>query len=103
MLALYHLFSGTATGELLGVDEVLKIAGTATVPGKVKRVVLVGNKLSPGNPVVKPDGTVVHTLPAPAQTGDDPEGERQQRGGRAIARGVPMADRADAKHPTGNH
>ena len=62
MLALYHLFSGTPAGELLGVDEVLKIAGTATVPGKVKRVVLVGNKLSPGNPVVKPDGTVVHTL-----------------------------------------
>ena len=62
MLALYHLFSGTAAGELLGVDEVLKMAGTPTVPGKVKRVVLVGNKLSPGNPVVKADGTVVHTL-----------------------------------------
>lgn len=62
MLALYHLFSGTPAGELLGVDEVLKIAGTATIPSKVKRVVLVGNKLSPGNPVVKPDGTVVHTL-----------------------------------------
>ncbi len=62
MLALYHLFSGTPAGELLGVDEVLKIAGTATIPSKVKRVVLVGNKLSPGNPVVKADGTVVHTL-----------------------------------------
>ena len=62
MLALYHLFSGTAPGELLGVDEVLKIAGTTSVPAKVKRVVLVGNRLSPGNPVVKADGTVVHTL-----------------------------------------
>lgn len=62
MLALYHLFSGTPAGELLGVDEVLKMAGTTSIPGKVKRVVLVGNKLSPGNPVVKPDGTVVHTL-----------------------------------------
>ncbi len=29
---------------------------------QVKRVVLVGNKISPGNPVVKPDGTVVRTL-----------------------------------------
>lgn len=26
------------------------------------RVVLVGNKISPGNPVTKPDGTVVRTL-----------------------------------------
>ena len=27
-----------------------------------KRVVLVGNKISPGNPVTKPDGTIVRTL-----------------------------------------
>lgn len=62
MLALYHLFSETPAGELLGVDEVLHVAGATSIPGKVKRVVLVGNKLSPGNPVVKSDGTVVHTL-----------------------------------------
>jgi predicted AAA+ superfamily ATPase len=62
MLALYHLFSGTRPSELLGVDEVLQVAGATSLPGKVKRVVLVGNKLSPGNPVVKADGTVVHTL-----------------------------------------
>jgi len=28
----------------------------------VRRVVLVGNKISPGNPVKKPDGTVARTL-----------------------------------------
>lgn len=61
MLALYHLFSGTAPGELLGVDAVLQHAGVPHL-SKVKRVVLVGNKLSPGNPVTKPDGTVVRTL-----------------------------------------
>ena len=61
MLALFHLFSGTPPGELLGVDAVLQQAGVNTLP-KVKRVVLVGNKISPGNPVVKSDGTVVHTL-----------------------------------------
>jgi len=61
MLALYHLFSGAAPGELLGVDAVLQHAGVTQLP-KVKRVVLVGNKLSPGNPVTKPDGTVVRTL-----------------------------------------
>ena len=61
MLALYHLFSGTPHSELLGVDAVLQHAGVTHLP-KVKRVVLVGNKLSPGNPVTKPDGTVVRTL-----------------------------------------
>ena len=61
MLALYHLFSGIAPGKLEGMDEVL--AGTAvdTLPA-VRRVVLVGNRISPGNPVEKPDGTVVRTL-----------------------------------------
>jgi predicted AAA+ superfamily ATPase len=61
MLALYHLFSGTPPSELLGVDAVVKEAGVAKLPA-VKRVVLVGNKISPGNPVKKPDGTVVRTL-----------------------------------------
>ena len=61
MLALYHLFAGEKTSELLGVDAVLKEAGVAKLP-PIKRVVLVGNKISPGNPVTKPDGTVVRTL-----------------------------------------
>src|SRR5438477_778986 len=61
MLALYHLFSGTPPGDLLGVDGVLKGAAVTTLPS-VKRVVLVGNKISPGNPETKKDGTVVRTL-----------------------------------------
>ena len=61
MLALYHLFSGTAPSDLLGVEAVMKEAGIAELPC-VKRVVLVGNKISPGNPVKKEDGTLVHTL-----------------------------------------
>jgi predicted AAA+ superfamily ATPase len=61
MLALYHLFSGTAPSQLLGIDEVLKDAGVKKLP-EVKRVVLVGNRISPGNPVTKPDGTVIRTL-----------------------------------------
>ncbi len=61
MLALYHLFSGAKPGELLGVDNVMHDAGVSTLP-TVKRVVLVGNKISPGNPVTKNDGTVVRTL-----------------------------------------
>ena len=52
MLALYHLFSGAAPSELLGIDAVLNEADVTKLP-KVKRVVLVGNKISPGNPVTK--------------------------------------------------
>jgi predicted AAA+ superfamily ATPase len=61
MLALYHLFSGTALSELAGIDNVMQEAEAKKLP-TVKRVVLVGNKISPGNPVTKPDGTVVRTL-----------------------------------------
>jgi len=61
MLALYHLFSSAAPSELAGVDAVLAEAGVKTLPA-AKRVVLVGNKISPGNPVTKADGTVVRTL-----------------------------------------
>ncbi len=61
MLALYHLFSGAHASDLAGVDSVLAEAGVKSLP-KAKRVVLVGNKISPGNPVTKPDGTVVRTL-----------------------------------------
>lgn len=61
MLALYHLFSGIAPGELLGIEGLLKEVDVAKLP-TVRRVVLVGNKISPGNPSVKADGTVVRTL-----------------------------------------
>jgi predicted AAA+ superfamily ATPase len=61
MLALYHLFSEVPHGDLLGVDALMKQAGVSKLP-TVRRVVLVGNKISPGNPVTKADGTVVRTL-----------------------------------------
>ena len=61
MLALYHLFSGARPTELAGADTVLQEAGVEKLP-VARRVVLVGNKISPGNPVTKADGTVVRTL-----------------------------------------
>lgn len=61
MLALYHLFSGIAPSELSGIDAVMHEAGASVLP-TARRVVLVGNKISPGNPSVKADGTVVSTL-----------------------------------------
>jgi predicted AAA+ superfamily ATPase len=61
MLALYHLFSGTSPHELAGIDSVMAEAEATSLP-TARRVVLVGNKISPGNPVTKPDGAVVNTL-----------------------------------------
>ncbi len=61
MLALYHLFSGTPYSELLGIDDIVREVGVG-LPSAVRRVVLVGNRISPGNPVTKPDGTVARTL-----------------------------------------
>lgn len=61
MLALFHLFSGIKPSELVGIDAVMAEAEAKSLP-KVNRAVLVGNKISPGNPTVKPDGTVVRTL-----------------------------------------
>ncbi len=61
MLALFHLFSGVNPNSLPGMDEILKEAGV-TFPKDVRRAVLVGTKISPGQPHKKPDGTLVHTL-----------------------------------------
>lgn len=62
MLALFHLFSGAGAGEMLGVDELMTDEGLGALPANVRRVVLVGNKISPGKPSVKEDGTEVRTL-----------------------------------------
>ena len=61
MLALHHLFSGAAPSELAGVEALLRDAGAKELP-QPRRVVLVGNRISPGNPATKEDGTVVRTL-----------------------------------------
>lgn len=61
MLALYHLFSGVAPNELSGIDAVMNEAGAKKLPS-IRRVVLVGNKISPGNPTIKSDGTKICTL-----------------------------------------
>ncbi|WP_028319484.1 Swt1 family HEPN domain-containing protein [Desulfobulbus elongatus] len=61
MLALYHLFSGTPTSELPGTEQILKDAGCDVAP-KVNRAIVVGTKVSPGNPSQKDDGTVIRTI-----------------------------------------
>jgi hypothetical protein len=61
MLALYHLFSGAAPGELTGVDQVFQEAEVRELP-VVKRAVLVGTALSPGQPHRKAGRTSINTL-----------------------------------------
>jgi len=61
ILALYHLFSGARPGDLAGIPAILETAGVKEL-APVNRVVLVGNKISPGNPIRKADGTEVRTL-----------------------------------------
>ena len=62
MLALYHLCSGVAPSELPGVDTLMREAAAPKLPREVTRVVLVGNRISPGNPATHHDGTLVRTL-----------------------------------------
>ena len=62
MLALYHLASGTPLSSLAGIDAVMAKSEIVKLPESIRRVVLVGNKISPATPIVKPDGTEVHTL-----------------------------------------
>jgi predicted AAA+ superfamily ATPase len=61
MLTLYHLFSGVDANSLPGMEAVLQDAGVMP-PKVVARAVLVGTKLSPGQPEVKSDGTAVRTI-----------------------------------------
>jgi predicted AAA+ superfamily ATPase len=61
MLALYHLASGTPATELPGMDSVVAEIG-GSPPQSIKRAILVGNQLTPGQPERKEAGVQVHTL-----------------------------------------
>lgn len=61
MLALYHLASGTPATELPGMEGVIAETGGGP-PQSIKRAVLVGNQLTPGQTDPKTDGVEVHTL-----------------------------------------
>ncbi len=62
MIALYHLFSGTPLERLpQEVGDLVRGTGVATLPA-VRRAVLVGTGMAPGQALVKDDGTEVGTL-----------------------------------------
>ena len=61
MLALFHLFSGHQHKDFPGLEVVFDEA-KCELAKDVRRVVIVGNKISPGQPDKKDDGTVVRTL-----------------------------------------
>lgn len=60
MLALWHLFGGATTSSF--TQEVQDVVANRRLPKVVNRVALVGIHLSPGAPLVKPDGTKVNTI-----------------------------------------
>ncbi|WP_225755648.1 Swt1 family HEPN domain-containing protein [Actinotalea sp. Marseille-Q4924] len=61
MLAVWHLLSGRLLTAF--PQEVQDLLHDVPLPdGEVRRVALVGNEIAPGQPVTKPDGTVVRTL-----------------------------------------
>ena len=61
MLALYHLYSGAKAVDLPGVDQIVHKNGNP-IPANVRRAVIVGTKISPGQEHKKKDGTIVRTL-----------------------------------------
>ena len=62
MLGLYHMFSGTPFAELLGVEELVQDKEINEKAMAVRRAVLVGTRIAPGQPTKKDDGTIVHTI-----------------------------------------
>lgn len=60
MLAAWHLAGETPLDDL--PQDVQDLLGGIAPPAGVRRVAIVGNEISPGQPSTKPDGTVVHTL-----------------------------------------
>lgn len=62
MLALYHLFLGVPDKDLPGLEPAFEAAAVKELPQDVNTVVLVGNKISPGQIHKKSDGTQIRTL-----------------------------------------
>lgn len=62
MLAAWHLFSGKPLADYPQNVQDLLEGVVSELPTGVRRVAIVGNELSPGQPWLKPDGTIVHTL-----------------------------------------
>ena len=62
MLALYHLCFGVSAEDLPGCETIFTETRIDNPPQDVKTAVIVGNKISPGTPERKKDGTVVKTL-----------------------------------------
>ena len=62
MIALYHLFSGTPLDRFpQEVQDLVRTIASDGIP-TARRAVLVGTRIAPGSPSIKPDGTEVGTL-----------------------------------------
>ena len=62
LIALYHLAGGTPIPQLKDVEDLLAAHGLDMPAKPVRRAVLVGHQLGPGDTDTKDDGTVVRTM-----------------------------------------
>ena len=62
LIALYHLAGESPVTQLKGVEELLADHGLELPNAPIRRAVLVGHQLLPGETSVKEDGTVVNTM-----------------------------------------
>ncbi|ELR99554.1 Swt1 family HEPN domain-containing protein [Gloeocapsa sp. PCC 73106] len=62
LLALYHFCFGLQGKDLPGLEPIFQATGINEPPQNVNTVVIVGQKIPPGEVTVKADGTRVHTL-----------------------------------------
>ena len=62
LIALYHLAGDTPATQLKGVEDLLAAHDLKLPAGPVRRAVMVGHQLGPGESKTKDDGTVVRTM-----------------------------------------
>ena len=62
LIALYHLAGGTPAAQLKDMEDLLATHGLDLPSEPVRRAVLVGHQLGPGDTDTKDDGTVVRTM-----------------------------------------
>jgi predicted AAA+ superfamily ATPase len=62
LLALFHLFSDADFSSIRDMESFFEEASDIRPPKRVNKAIIVGNRISPGVSVKKPDGTTVNTL-----------------------------------------
>ncbi|MBW7891560.1 MAG: ATP-binding protein, partial [Chitinophagaceae bacterium] len=62
LLAIYHLCSGADFSSVRDMESFFREVGDLRPPARICKAVIVGNRIAPGIPHTKVDGTNVHTI-----------------------------------------